>query len=333
MPYPPISVELIIRDLSDKEVDRATIVVPPGKYKFTGLSPGDYSVKCILPRGAYFGGNNPWKQHARKDGVLAVNITGRIHGIPQIDGPPPPPPPPPDRPPPLPEAIAVTAASLVLMGNIALFEDFVLEDFISSLRPNRTAPTEQTQPPSESELRDPRNRLSPAVEKRLWDCLKANVKRIAGVPDLTELFQTLTENNESLNTEFQLEVRQLYKKVKQLRSLIEECDPTLIEELMKADEKIVEERQEQSPDECNHTATIVGRLVNVRAFPSSDSEVIAQFAYGSCIQLDIDTLNSFSDEQRSDAESGKGWYPIILPDGGRGYVYSRYIRRSLVYRF
>lgn len=338
MSYPPTVVELILRDASGKEVDRTTIEVPPGDYKFSGLSPGSHSIECILPKGTYFNGNNPWYETPGDDGIIAGNIIRRLYGNSQTSRPsisPIRPDPPPDRTPPLPEAIAVTAASLVLMGNIALFEDFVLEDFISSLRPNRTAPTEQSRTPSESELRDPRNRLSPAVEERLRECLIANIKRIAGVPDLTELVQNLTKDNEDLNTDFQVEVRQLYKNVKQLRQIIEECDPTLIEELMKADEKIVEGRkeQEQGQNECNHTAIIVGQLVNVRAFPSSDSEVIAQFAYGSCIQLDIDALNSFSDERRSDAESGKGWYPIILPDGGRGYVYSRYVRRSLVYRF
>lgn len=79
-----------------------------------------------------------------------------------------------EKPLPVPELLVLAGASIVLMGNLALFEDFY-----SQLIPERSSPPTQRQHPSESPEsfnNRYRNRLSPEVEKRLRDCLKENIK-------------------------------------------------------------------------------------------------------------------------------------------------------------
>ncbi len=236
--------------------------------------------------------------------------------------------PPDEKPLPVPELILLAGASMVLMGNLGLFEDFY-----SQLLPNRSPPA-QRQPPSENP-RNPnnrnryRNRLSPEVEKRLRDCLKAKIENLIGVPELSDLVESLMNEDESSISETQRQIRLLYKQVQQLYKTISDCDLSLIQELLAADQA---DEQEQFQDRlqnrsyCGTTVTVVGEMVNVRASPSLEGEVIGQVLYGTCLQIDIEIFAFFSAQDQAAATTGTGWYPIILPDGRRGYIHSRYVR-------
>lgn len=233
-------------------------------------------------------------------------------------------PPPDEKPLPVPELILLVGASMILMGNLGLFEDFY------SQIPNRSPPA-QRQRPSENS-RNPnnryRNRLSPETAKRIRDCLKANIEKIIGVPELDDLVKSLMNEDEYSISETQRQVRLLYKQVQQLYKTIADCDPSLIQELLAADQADEQEQfQEQPQFGCQNSVTIVGELVNVRARPSSYSEVIGQTLYGTCLQIDTETFAYLSEAQRQAIVAGEGWYPVILPNGMRGYIYSRYASR------
>lgn len=232
-----------------------------------------------------------------------------------------------EKPFPVPELLALAGISMVLMGNLALFEDFY-----SQLFPDRSSPPAQRQRPSESPEdfnNRYRNRLSPETEKRLRDCLKENIKSLVGVPGLSDLVESLTGEDEYSITETQRQVRLLYKQVQQLRKTITDCDPSLIQELLATDQADEQERFEdqlQNQSYCGTTVIVVGAMVNVRASPSLGSEMIGQVLYGACLQIDVEIFALFSAQERSAAATGTGWYPIILPDGRRGYIHSQYVR-------
>ncbi|QYO66949.1 SH3 domain-containing protein [Leptolyngbya sp. 7M] len=231
-----------------------------------------------------------------------------------------------EKPLPVPELLVLAGASIVVMGNLALFEDFY-----SQLIPERSSPPTQRQRPSESPENSNnryRNRLSPEAEKRLRDCLKENIKNLVGVPELSDLVESLTNEDEYSITETQRQVRLLYKQIQQLRKTITDCDPSLIQELLaadQADEQEQFENQIQNQFCCEPTVTVVGEIVNVRASPSLEGEVIGQVLYGTCLGVDTEIFTFFSAQERSAAMIGTGWYPIVLPDGRRGYIHSQYL--------
>jgi uncharacterized protein YgiM (DUF1202 family) len=66
----------------------------------------------------------------------------------------------------------------------------------------------------------------------------------------------------------------------------------------------------------------------VRAGQSLDYEVIGQIPYGTIVQVDTFTIAKFSQQQLLAIERNEGWYPVILSDGRKGYIYSLYVRRS-----
>ncbi len=237
-----------------------------------------------------------------------------------------------EKPLPVPELVLLAGVSIALLGNFTLFEDFY-----SQLIPDQPPPPTQRQIPSESP-RNPNNRnrneLPPEVAKKLRDCLQENIKSLVGVPGLSDLIDSLISENESSITETQKQIRFLYNKVQQLRKTIEDCDPSLIKELIEADQRDDQENKqeqenerEQEQFECRDSVIVIGGLVNVRVRPTSDSEVIAQALYGTCLQIDTQAFIYLSEDRRQAIVPCECWYPVILPDGMRGYIYSRYASR------
>lgn len=235
-------------------------------------------------------------------------------------------PPPDEKPLPVPELLFLAGASIVLIGNLGLFEDFY-----SRLIPNESPLPAESQVPSESPGNANnryRNKISPEAEEKLRECLKENIKSLVGVPGLSDLVESLTNENESSITETQRQVRLLYNKIQQLRKTITDCDPSLIKELIEADKREEQEnKQEQEQFRCQDSVIIIGGLVNIRLLPSSDSEVIAQALYGTCLQIDNQAFNYPSEEQRQAIDPCECWYPVILPNGMRGYVHHHYASR------
>lgn len=57
------------------------------------------------------------------------------------------------------------------------------------------------------------------------------------VSGLSDLVESLTNENEIYIIESQRQVRLLYNKIQQLRKTITDCDPSLITELIEADKR------------------------------------------------------------------------------------------------
>lgn len=321
MPSGTIPVKVTLRNEAGKEVSSVTINVP-GSHKFDDLPAGKYTVTWTPPDGFTLLSPNP-SYHTFPSEKNALEVTIELKdisatGTPSSDkesskGNDP-------SKPPI-GLITLAAISMTLLGNLSLVEDFSSSfSATERLQPERV----QSSPKSRARSTDNRyaNELSPEVEAKLRQCLKENLKRLLGIPSLSDLVESLTDKENS-KTEFQLQVTLLYKRVKELRSTIEDCDPTLIQAIIAAEDRRTDQGQTQSK------VIIVGELVNVRANPSLEAEVIEQLPYGTTVQTDIQTFNSLSDQQRSAIARGEGWYPIILSDARRGYIYSFYIRESL----
>lgn len=68
---------------------------------------------------------------------------------------------------------------------------------------------------------------------------------------------------------------------------------------------------------------IVGSDVNVRSQPQMGSAVIDVLSH-EVVKLDQAAFNAFSDAQRQAIATLSGWYPVITPQGKRGFVSTRY---------
>jgi hypothetical protein len=170
--------------------------------------------------------------------------------------------------------------------------------------------------PTPTPAPDPPDILPPEVDAGLRACLMGNIQRLAGVPELVDLLVYLNNQQDS-KAEFQLEVLRLYKTVDQLSSTIKECDPTLIQELTAAKER-----------EADRLLT-VRSLVNVRTEQRAvDQNIITQLPSGAKVKANIQALNALTQQQRLALEQDKGWYPVILLDGRRGYIDSFYLEKS-----
>lgn len=309
MPDGTIPVKLSLRNEASKEINSTIINVPPGSHEFHNLPPGKYTVTCTSEVEVKFLFENPIKcTLTGEKNTFPVQLFKVGNGLdnrvgePSCLGPE--------------TIIPLAAISIALLGNLGL-----VENFTPLFSPPEIVQSEQRQSLSGSRSRNPDNRLSSEVEARLRQCLEENIKNLLGIPSLSDLVESLNDE-ENPNNEIQVQVRALYARVQQLRKTIEDCDPTIIQELIVTEDRT----DEQSQFHCETTMVIVGDVVNVRASPSLNSEVIGQVLYGTCVQVDTFAKAYFSGQQRL-VVAGEGWYPIVLPDGRRGYIDSRYMSK------
>lgn len=239
-----------------------------------------------------------------------------------------------EKPLPVPELLALAGISMVLMGNLALLDPFVStspSDLLSRLFTNRSTPQNPSNPsesPGSSRDGGRGDRLSPQIQAQLRTCLKANIERILKVPSLSELATALMGEDEASITETQRQVRALYKTVNELYKLIKECDPSFIQSLLDTEEPQDANEDGKAADSTSSTpdcVTVIAERVNIRAAPSLDSAIIAQALFGTSFQVDQQIAASFSERQRLAMKMGEDWYPVILPDGNRGYIFSGYV--------
>ena len=298
MPDSIILVKASLKNETGKEIANATINVP-NSHTFTDLPAGKYTVTYIASEGYTFTTPNPSHYTLTGDkNTLKVTV-----GLNDIS-------------PSLPIAIiSLAALSMVLLANLSLVESF--------FSPKESPSLKQEQVANKSSPRDNRfgDKLTPEVESRLRWCLKKNLKNLLNIPSLSSLIELLNNEEENTKTEFQEQAILLYKRVKELRATIEDCDPTLIQEIIAAEDNQNSQREPQS------TVMVMAKMVNVRAGQSLDYEVIGQIQYGTIVQVDTFTFTKLSQQQLLAIERNEGWYPVIIPDGKKGYIYSLYIRR------
>lgn len=76
---------------------------------------------------------------------------------------------------------------------------------------------------------------------------------------------------------------------------------------------------------------IVGTGVNARARPRADSPVIAVLS-NEVVKSDPQGFSALSEQQKLKVQTWDGWQPVIVPNGQRGYVSSRYAYVPAGYR-
>lgn len=183
----------------------------------------------------------------------------------------------------------------------------------------------QTNNPQTSSRRSgfPYNKtFSPEVERRLRQCIQANIVTLSRVPTLSGLLESLSWEREP-EGEFERQVIFLYSRVQELRGVIEDCDFTLVQEILEAQERV----NNDNPEE---TILVIGELVNVRVGPSSNNAVLAQVPFCTLLRIDLERTAALSQDQRLAIDQGMGWRPVVLADGRRGYIYSLYTGNSRV---
>lgn len=315
MPDGTIPVQISLRNSAGEEIDRANFQAP-GSHTFCDLLPDTYAAHYALPQSFVISPNPSYHtltapQNDLEIAIRLQDLSSSRASSPQQS----------TSPSPLKLIISV-AVGMTLLSDLSL-----VKGLFSSLSPNQSIRPQQSQSSSKSPTRETRKQsqtqtnqaaLSSKVEARLRWCLQANLENLLEIPSLSSLIQSLEREDENSSAQFQTQTILLYKRVQQLRQTIEDCDPTLIQELMAAEDSRMQQELPQV------SIRIEAEFVNVRVGPSLGSQVIEQVSLGTVIPLDLKTFAELSRQQRLAIEQRDGWYPVILPNRRRGYVYSRY---------
>ncbi|WP_088891529.1 SH3 domain-containing protein [Leptolyngbya ohadii] len=326
----PIPVRVTLQDEQGNDVASATVMAP-GSHTFRDLLPGaTYQVK--------FSASAPYQvkpakpdRYTLKPQENALKITVGLDCIivpdPAIEGLSIPQPPEPPKPaPPIPDAVifatVAVGLSLALLGDLSGFFSGVRST--APARPNLQIRSDVTNRPTNGTSRSinrgirSNRRLPRDLEERLLDCIEEALKSQSDLlqnledtgvsTDLATLVPLLIGIEQEEPTDPAIEL------VQQLKGFIEECDPTLIESIIEA------EQENQGNDENDSFSAadqvrIVGHHVNVRTEPHLNSPVVAQVSGGAvAVDRSLATV--------------EGWLPIILPDGQRGYISTEFVSFS-----
>lgn len=310
MPDRIIPVKVSLKNAAGKEISNAIINVPDS-HEFHNIPYGKYIASCTALDNSRLTPPNLYYDCTKEMNTIKVTIT--LENIA------------PSRTSPTKEEltnpsiglIILAALSAVLLANLSMVEDFFSSTKGSTKAEMRQSSSKQ---PVKEKGKSYINELPPEVESKLRQCFKKNLKRLLNIPSLSDLIESLNDDKENSKSEFQEQTILLYKRVKELRATIEDCDPTLIQEIIIAD------NQENTQSQSQSTVMLEAKTVNVRAGQGLDYEVIAKISYGTVVQVDIITFAKLSEQQLLAINRGEGWYPIILPDGRKGYIYSLYVR-------
>lgn len=319
-------VTIVLEDESGREVDRGTASIP-GQYTFHVNSPGRYKVYLLLKdqaklevkpesRSTSFKGPGRIDVHLdTKDYIRLLKV-----GVPKISVPQKGEDLSSDRPPH--EAIISSAIGLALMSNLGGATPFFEEISKQLINPDRSNfPQEARQSgarqlgnqdsSSNAPQRQRYNNLSTEIESRMRNCIQSNLIRLLEVPTLASYLESFSWRDEPDN-ELERQLLFLYTNFNAVRNAIEECDPTLIQQINSAEKR-------------ESTVTVIGNLVNIRSGSGTSFSVISQVRYGTILVVDLETEISLSFLDLLAIEQGNGWQPILLSDGRRGYIFSLYI--------
>lgn len=310
MPDNLIPVKVNLKNADGKEISNAIINVP-NSHEFHNLPSGKYIVTLTAPDNFKLTDSKPVNfNFSGEKNTVKVTI-----GLKDIA---------PSGSSPNKEDPTNTQAGLIILAMLSavlLANLSMVEDIFPPVPPTKKPAVSEIGESSSKSVRE-KNRsyeLPLEVESSLRKCLKKNLKRLLNIPSLSDLIESLNDDNEDSKSEFQEQTILLYKRVKELRATIEDCDPTLIQEIIAADNQQITQSQSQS------TVILEEKTVNVRAGQGLDYEVIAQIPYGATLQADVITLAKLSEQQLLAIKRREGWYPVILPNGRKGYIYSLYI--------
>ena len=309
---PQYPVKVVLSNEQGQDVGEATINAP-GIHDFANMPVGKYKV-TFTPLGEFkFVGENPKTFIARECGCLLVTVsmenidTG--NGSKNDKGN-------------LIKPVLIPAISVALMA-------FLEPSFISCAvpssslrnqpkitpRPIRKTSGNLTNPSSQRPINP--NQFIPGFSKRLETCILENLKSLLDFPGLYEVVLPVLDKDIE-NDEFVSHIIYLYEKYDQVRLVLEDCDISSVEQL-------IEDADEQSETiNTSMYVLITGNDVNIRNESNLDGRIISQASNGDTFLLNTVEFYTLSNRNRVDIISSKGWYPIILSDGRKGYIYSLY---------
>jgi hypothetical protein len=313
-----IPVKVILKNEAGKEIANVVIQVP-GSKKFDNLSAGKYTVTCIPPSGyKYISPNPSYQTITGSAGGFELRIG--LQNVNSISTPPNEK----EKPPktskkeeslnPSIGTITLAAIGMTILGNVSTSAN------LSSLAPDRSSTEKQAQssPQKTSVVRKENieGQRSPEVDVKLKECIQGNIQRLSGIPSLSGLLEYLS-NEENSSVEFRMKIIPLYKNIEELYATIDECDPTMIQKLLDLENQKISDKK----------ITIVGAaIVNVRSDSNLEAKVIEHLTEGNTVHSDEQSFTNLSQQQKSLIANGVGWYPVILLDNRKGYIYSRYIK-------
>ncbi|MGF1521195.1 MAG: SH3 domain-containing protein [Leptolyngbyaceae cyanobacterium] len=321
-----IDVTVLLENLSGQEVDRQTISVPINgiqEYKFSDVPPGNYQTRIIPPEKYTVKPPNP-SQAPWENGIVygkveltqsyiekAENTPSDVIQKSELSKPPF-------------KLIIISAVSISLLSNFggaaSLFRDILAR--IRSVEGVKSSTQHQSNA-TQTRLRKTENyyddAFSPEVEERLRRCVVTAFSELSGIPRFAGLLASISWEREP-EGEFERQLILLYRSTKKLEVAIQNCDPTLAPEILTAMERI-------GVSEEDEVVMVLGDIVNIRSGPSINDAILSQAEYGTVLMIDKQTFSSLTADQRIDIDRNSGWYPIFLPNGERGYIYSLYASR------
>ena len=218
--------KVIVKNDTGEETAHITVDVP-GKYKFEGLCPGSYEVEFFPFDGLEFISENPQQETVNACGCLAGEIV--LADFKAIDIPCP------SSNPWLNPAVAIpsiTATILAMIRPSCAPDISSVSNVGNQLRVRRTPITRanrELRTPIQSS-RNPIASSSQGLSERGRTCLIENFKSLADVPDFSRLPLSWIEEN--TGDEFVEGAIFLYENYDQARSIFEDCNVTLIDNLL-----------------------------------------------------------------------------------------------------
>lgn len=309
-----------LQDQSGEVVRRGGIIrSPKGTYTFWGLSPGTYQAS-----GKYSNGDEVESDFVKltSPGRIRFYVSGGdFSGQYSPLGPPV-------------KTIVSSATAATIVGNFGGFQPFLQslsKQFFQTARPEIALSSKPViSAPRGVGTNFARSQapytptFSTAVRSKLQECLRSYVENSLieqfDIPTPSGLLESIVIRETNLDSEFEAQVVYLYETRQQFQSFMQDCDPTLITEILAARENLATSEREVLIE-------VTGYLVNVRREANDTSAVLAQIEFGSLLVVDQNIANTLSEIERVAIRQGRGWQPVLLSDGRSGYIYSLYARK------
>lgn len=312
MPDQKITVEAILTDSKNEEIDRATID-SPGRHRFRDIKPGKYTITLITPEKIEVVLlRKPEVTVTEERYSIAVSIwqkllSNQLRADVWIEG---------IRAGCLQRLIATIAG----IGSLLYFSPSACSPGLDSRSVPRTpVQSNSIQPPSDASI-------------ELTECLRDNLVTVSQVvtpddfTDIEAIAKFTLSGVEGENSEAIGSAIDLYEKYQRVRDFAENfCDASLLASLTEIEDSNSVSDQTSRLGTFQSQIFIDGEDVNVRSVPSLNGSTVATLSYEN-VTLDAERFNRLSAEEKISIQHGDGWYPIITSRGIRGYVYSQYAK-------
>jgi hypothetical protein len=233
-------------------------------------------------------------------------------------------------------AIVGFALGITLTGSFGGLEPL----FQQTLRQISSPPQSQTSDQSrlssnQSRFNDAssssQNIFSTEIKTRLKECIKANIIELSGIPTLSEFLASISWEVEPAG-EFEYQLIQLYTRVQQLRAAIARCDPTLIQEILDAQEQVANTEAWaiiHNQASIEEDWTVIIPLADIRQGPGEEYFLLYQAPFGTLLKIDQEAAALLLNPSISDPFQYIIWLPVNLSNGSTGYVKNSDVRKII----